>query len=77
MDLFTYLTTDIPDSFTETLSIGNHHVDIVVAVVSVMGAVVVAPELVLGLYIAIFEVVASLKPIESQYRGICIWIEPF
>ena len=41
MDLDTYLTTKISDTFTETLSTGNHHMNVVV--VGVIGAGVITP----------------------------------
>ena len=42
MDLYIYLITNVLNTHTETLIIGNYNKDVVVVVVSVIGAVVVA-----------------------------------
>ena len=66
MHLCTYLVTDVLNTHAETFSIGNHYVDVIVVIISVVGAVVVATRPRLGLNV--FEVVPSLEPVESQCR---------
>ena len=41
MDLYTYLTTNVLNTFAETLGIGDHHMDVVVVVVGAVGVVAV------------------------------------
>ena len=61
MDLYTYITTNVLDTFTETLGIRYHHVDVIV--VGVVGAGVTIPGS--GLYVAVFMVVLSFMSVEG------------
>ena len=57
MDLDAYLSTNILDAFAETISIGNHHIDVVV-VIGVFGVGVLTPGTGMGLYFAVIKVLA-------------------
>ena len=65
MDLDTYLTTNVLDTFGETLGMGNHHMDVAVVVIGVFGVDVLIPATDMGLCIPVFKVLPSFKPIES------------
>ena len=67
MELYTYLTTDVLDTVTETLSVGNLNLDVVM-VAGVFGAGVITPEAEMGLCIAVFKVVSGFKPIVGLCR---------
>ena len=61
MDLDTYLTTNILDTFAETPGIGYHHVD----VVGVIGASVTTPGMGVGQCVTTFMIVLGLKSVEG------------
>ena len=58
MDLDTYLTTNILDTFAEPLGIRYHNVYVILVVV---GVGVITPGTSVGLYVAIFMVVLGFK----------------
>ena len=60
MDL--YLTTNVLGTFAVTLNVGNHHVAVVLVVGSILVLVLLPMGVGLGLCIAVFEVLSSLKP---------------
>ena len=60
MDVNTYLSTNVLDTFIEILSVGNQHVDVVVVVVSVWGAHVTRPGARLGLCVEVFLTLSLL-----------------
>ena len=62
MDLYTYLFTNVLETFAEILGVRNHHVNVVVAAI---GAGVIALGPGLGHCVIVFEVVPSLKSVES------------
>ena len=63
MDLDTYLTTNVLDTFAKTLVIRCHYLDVIVVVVGVVGAVVTTPGTGMGLCVAIFMVVLVFKSV--------------
>ena len=65
MNLYTYFTTNVLGTLTETLGVENHHMDVVVVLVGLAGAVVFASWPRLGLCIAVFRIVPSHEPIQS------------
>ena len=64
MDLYTYLTINILDTFTETFDIRNYN-GAVILVVHVVGAGVTTPEIGVVLCVAEFMVVPGFKSIEG------------
>ena len=64
MDLDPYLTTNVLDTFTKSLGIRYHHVDVVV-VVGVVGHGINAPRASVGLCVAIFMFVPGSKSVEN------------
>ena len=54
MDLYTFLTTDVLNTFAETPGIEIHHMNVVIVVASVVCTVAVAPGPGFGLCVALF-----------------------
>ena len=64
MDLDTYLTTNVLDTLVETFGKGYHHVDVIVVVIGVTGAVVATPGIGMAcvfLYLWLFLVLSLLR----------------
>ena len=64
MDLYTYLATNVLNTFTEIFGLRNHHVDVLVAVGGVIFAVAIVMNtlgLGLGLYTTLFKTVHGLE----------------
>ena len=69
MSLYTYLTTNVIDTFAEMLGIRNHHVDVIVDVVDGVGADVVSTGPGFILCITGFEAVPGHESIQSPLGG--------
>ena len=74
MGLYTYLATNVLNTFTETLCVGSHQMDVVVVDVGAV-AVVITPGLEFGLCTTLFEIVSGSESFWPNW-GNCTGIEP-
>ena len=79
MDMDSYLTTNILDTFTEILGIRNNHMDVVVVVVSVVGVGFTTPGTEVSLCLAVFMAIPGLSLLSDHMgylhldRAFLIW----
>ena len=66
LDLNPYLTINVLETFVETLGIRNHHVDVAVVVLVVVGITV--PGTVFGICVVVLIVVLGFKSVEGPCR---------